>query len=838
VKPPRFWRAVIRWSVGADRRDGWSLSRWLTPTDVRVALRLVRRQPVATAASILALGTAIAVSVAAFTFARGFVFPDLGIQHGDRLMQVRMNRAAAGSTEHPRPAEVLAWIRGARTVESAGAFQYVWPALQIGEEPAKPIDAARITPGPFARISPPPLLGRHLTDADAAPGADPVIVISESFWQRRFAADPGIVGRWLRLNGERHAIVGVTPASWTFPVNQHVWLPLSVERLAADAARALPANADPMNHRLVVWTMLAGTATRESSAAELESLARGAVTGPPEQFSVSVMSYVDGFTNGLAPLAATVVLVLLLVFLAVVSLNVATLVLARCAARAGELAVRSALGASRIRIVAQLFVESLVLGVTASALGTYGVYRGLDWARTRMGGERPFWLDLSVDPAVMIYAAVLAVLASALAGVVPALQVTRGDSASHLQAAGPRLVPVALGRFTSTLVAVQLAVSLGLFAVAGLLAEGLAGFSKAPRGLHDTNILTAVLYRDPNMAGRDAKWGSPELQRLRIDIEGALRQIPGAESAAVSLSLPRTDASYDRLQLDDSTSSQPARVQDVVVGPRFFETLGVAPSTGRTFTADDARPESAPVAVVSQRVVSGVFEGRSPIGRRFTWARPDARDATWIEIVGVVPDLGMDPGDRTGRGEVFRPLVGTSFMYASVRFARDAEAFATDLRLAISAVDPRIRVTDIQPLADVGWEARAVLAGGSGLLLLLGGMALLLSLAGIYALASLAVTSRTREIGVRLALGASATDVIRTVLNRSLRQLAIGAMCGAVLAVLLSRATAILPFSIPNSIGLAVVAAGAILLAAGVLATWLPARRALRVDPMVALRSE
>jgi hypothetical protein len=354
-----------------------------------------------------------------------------------------------------------------------------------------------------------------------------------------------------------------------------------------------------------------------------------------------------------------------------------------------------------------------------------------------------------------------------------------------------------------------------------------------------------VLYLDPNVTGVNPTWGSPELQRLRLEIEAALAAIPGAAASAVALSLPRTDADYDRLLLDGADLTSPVRVQRVFAGPGLFEVLGVAPRSGRTFSARDARPEAPVVAVVSQRFVDDALRGTSPIGRRFQWVRDEPRAGGWVEIVGVVPDLAMDPGDRTARGEVFLPLVGSSFMYAAVRSAGSSpvgaaapEALAPSLRRAIGAVDPRIRITDVQSLTDVGWETRAALAGGSTLLLALGAMTLLLSLAGIYALASLAVTSRTREIGLRVALGATSADVIRTVLRRSLMQLGSGTAGGVVLAIVLSRATLILPFSIPGSVGLAVLAAGSILLAAGVLASAIPVRRALRIDPMAALRAD
>jgi predicted permease len=527
------------------------------------------------------------------------------------------------------------------------------------------------------------------------------------------------------------------------------------------------------------------------------------------------------------------VLGLLLVFLCGVSLNVANLMLARCASRGDELALRTALGAPRSRIITLLFIESLVVSLTAAVIGIVAVDRGLWWLRAKLGFGGPFWLDLSINPAVVVYAVALAMTASALAGIVPALRVTRGQAVPGLGGKG-RLTPIALGRFASVLLATQLAVSLALLATAGLLAEGLFTYNNGSQR-EESQVLTAVLFRDPAVAGVKAEWGSPELRDLRLQVEQTLSSMPGAAAAAVSLSLPR--AHDDDAQVEvEGQAVEGLRVQKSMAGPGFFEVLGVQPTFGRTFAQADARPDAPSVAVVSERFVSDALGGQSAIGRRFRWVGNTS--GAWIEIIGVVPDLGLDPGDRSAHGEVYAPLVGTDFMYASVRTYGPPAALGPALRTAIASVDPRIRVTGVQSLSDVGWEARALLSGGSSVLALLGIIALLLSLAGVYSLASLAVTSRTREIGIRLAMGATRSQVLGPVLGRTALQLGIGTGAGIALAFLLARALAALPITVPLSIGIAVPAAAALLLIAGVIASWLPARRAMRVDPVEALRAD
>jgi hypothetical protein len=292
------------------------------------------------------------------------------------------------------------------------------------------------------------------------------------------------------------------------------------------------------------------------------------------------------------------------------------------------------------------------------------------------------------------------------------------------------------------------------------------------------------------------------------------------------------------VDVEDRTT-EPMPVQALMTGPGLLEVLGVATVAGRTFSAADARPGAPRVAVVSERFALHAWGGAPATGRRIRWAQGDrAAPAPWMEVVGVVPDIGLDPGNRTTRGEVFYPLIGTDFMYVALRTAAPPAALSVSVRRAIAEVDARIRVTDEQPLADVGWETRATLAGGAGVLTTLGILALVLSLAAVYALASLAVTSRMREIGVRLALGATRTQILRPLFTRTALQLAGGALAGSGLAVLANLALAALPFSVPGSVGVLVPLAVVALVGAGILATWIPARRALRITPVDALKTE
>ncbi len=819
-------RAARRWYrrqvAGFVIRRGVRPPRWWSLTDIRLAVRQARRQPIVTATSVLALAAVIGLSIGAFTFARTFVSPDLNLPGGDRLSQVRMTRPTLGSLEHPYPVEIKTWASRARTIESIGAFQFVSPPVEAGAGDPRPVNAAFITPAAFAKLSPPPLQGRLLTEADASPGSPPVVLISDYFWRNRLASDPDVVGRVIRVSGEPRTVVGVMPPDFGFPIMERLWMPLSLDGLE-----------DRSSANLVVWVTRAQGQRRTAIETELTALAQS-VAPEPERTgtALSVLPYVDGFTDGLAsPLAATA-LTLLLVFLIAVSLNVANLTMARCATRASELRVRAALGASRGRIIGQLFVEALLASAVAAGLGIVAIDRLLTWALARAGGSVAFWLNPEIDGWTMVYATGLAVVASTLTGVVPAVRVTRRIG----HQSGERVASAALGRFAATVLAVQLTASTALLATAGFLGEGLWVMARATPTTNGDQVLTSMLYQLRPPGDPRLPWGSPELQTLRQGVEAELRSLPGVERAAVSLSVPGSDQNVVVFEAE-ARPGERIRTQYVLAGPEFIETIGGRVHLGRTITEPDADPDAPGIAVVSTRFATFAFGNpASAVGQRI---RPTSGGQTgrWTTVVGVTSDLGLAPGDRVSHGEVFLPMVGTDFMYASVRTA-NALLPEQALRSAVARVDPRIRVTDVQPLSEVGWEARATLGAGAAVLSLLGGLALLLSLAGIYALAALAVTTRTREIGVRLALGGTGRAILRSVLGRPFTYLLLGAALGTLIALLTSQLLRQLPFAIPVSTGYVVPLTAMVLLTTGVLALLAPARRALRLAPTEALRAD
>ncbi|NKB88459.1 MAG: FtsX-like permease family protein [Acidobacteria bacterium] len=884
MNPPRLWRALVNRVVWRDRRHDIaadlteefrhrahadsprSARRWyrrqalgfvnarlkelrtipfstlVTRSDIRVAARQARRQPAATLTVVVALAAVIGLSVIAFTLAKGFFLVSSVFPSGDTVYAALVNRAEIGATQDVYPDEVRAWAERARSIEMIGAAQIIFPAIEHGDRPPFPLESARVSPAAFARIAPPPVLGRHLSEDDALPGAEPVMVISYFIWRSLFDESDEIVGTVVPFGGRQHTVVGVMPRGWLFPAAQEAWIPLSLDATGEAAAARVAAGPTERNDQYsITWVILEEGASPQSASEELTVIARELANGPSE-LGVQVVLYADALVPGPFKIAAGLVLGILLVFLCGVSLNVATLVLSRCAMRSDELAVRAAMGAPRVRIVTQLFLESLLPSLLAALLATFllkWVLLGLDRA---IDGALPMFINLDVSPVVFIYAATLAFVASGLAGVLPALRVTRTDHAARLlNSGGARSSNASLGRVAAVMLELQLVAALTLLGLGGLFANAFATYTQVAAGpVPEDRVLTAMLYRDPRIAEQTGANGAnrEEMQERLKQWTDALRSIPGAEAAAITQQIPKQSNSEELVQVDGDTETITRRVRRTRVGPGLFETLSVTPTLGRVFDAADAELEAFPVVVVSESFAADVLGSGTPLGRKLRTVMDDGALGEWAEIVGVVPDLAPPLRSATAGGEIYRPLAAANPVYAAVRFSGSVRDLAQGLRATVQEMDPTVRVTDTMPYSRAGWEVRSTFAAVGSALAGLGGVAMLLSLAGVYSLASLAVTTRTREIGTRVALGAPRRAVLQAVLGRTARQLGIGFAAGIVLALLLAQLTSLLPFEIPMSVGVVVPLLAFLLLLGGLLASWVPARRALRIEPMDALRSE
>ena len=789
------------------------MNRFISLGEVRLGLRLIVKQPVLSATVVLALATGICLTTMGFTFRDELLNSTLPYRAGERMARLfAFNRD--GQRLDIDLERYHAFRDRAETFAHVGAV--TGRPFTITHRPGdvETVTGAMLTPRSMRWLDTSPLAGRMLIDADGESGAEPVALIRESLWRRRYSANPNIVGRTISIGAQSRTIVGIMPDSFAFPNSGELWLPLDEPTLGAiDGVR--------------VFGVLKPGVTFESATTEIELLsARLPLKAPPGDIA---RMQVRPFTadSGQAGVAVTALVFVLVMVLLVVASNVATLVFARTWSRAPELAVRTALGAARSRVVGQLFAETLVLGSIAAAIGMAGAYAALRYIRGSFE-DWPFWITLDANPRVLAFVVVLTLLVSAVSGLIPALRVTRHDLRSTLQA-GRGFAFGGFGRAGAALLVVEVALSVALLNGAVTMARAFASYIDEVPALPKNRILTAQLGRIPNPEARDK-------------VVAAARSLPGVIAAGAGQVLPRLypqvrPTAVEPIGDEPATAPQPAPGQ--AVGAGFLEAIGGKAVSGRLFTASDFNDGAAPVAVVNGPFVNKFLGGRNPIGRRIRVEDSRAGAvSTWREIIGVVPDLGLSVGDPTLAGGFYFPVRDEMLWYLAVRASVDPLTLTAPLRVAVVNVDPDLQLQDIRTLEDAGRDDRVFLTGVATALTAMGGMALALSIVGIYALLSFMVTRRTREIGIRIALGARRWQILRSVAGGAATHLAIGGVLGTVLGILFAQMRAVILISIPApGVWMPATIVLTLALASGI-ACWVPARRALGIKPAEALSAD
>ena len=783
-------------------------------SDVTLGLRLMRKQPVLSVTAVLALATGIGLATMGFTFLEAVFTSQLPFAGGDRFVLLDVYEAPRARRAGLSIERFRAVRESVPALSHLGAFETAPQNLLLPTGEVALVSGVVMTPESFAVLPFAPIVGRALDANDAVAGAAPAIVIRESLWRRHFSADPLVVGRSANFSGVQRQIVGVLPDALEFPNSPEAWLPLR----------------DPVRARIFgVLVDVDGLAIAQTQVASASAQFEQANPSAP-RLRLQVDGFVPALSRGLDILTGALVFVLVLVLL-VIAANVANLILARAMSRSSELAVRSALGATRARLVTQVCTEVLLLGSIAAVVGVAASELTFKWIR-ETATDMPFWVDLTAGPRTVLFVAMATVLAAAVGGAWPALKATSRDAQQALSASNRR-VAGAFGVTSSAMIALQIALSIGALHAALVVAHGVAGYMRGASIAGESQILTARLYLPDSVEAA--------AHTLVLD---TLNRLPGITRAGLATSLPRLSPGVvmTRVRADvRATASMPRAAPRVAVSPGYLETLGGRAITGRLFTAHDLSDEAPPVAIVNEPFVATFFGGANPVGKQlqFVDEHDPAAASAWREIVGVVPDLGLSAGDEQLAGGLYVPMRRESLMYVAAAVAGDPALLAMPLRRAIAQTDPRILVRDTVRLPDVGSEDRAVFAGIGAALTALGVIALGLSVIGVYALLSFSVAARTREIAVRSALGATRVQVLRSVIGRAAIPLAAGALLGPAIGTALIAVRGIFAFRLPSEAGAMPVAAlVALMLVAALAAAWLPGRRALRVNVADALKAE
>jgi len=815
--------------------------------DLKLGARMLARSPGLAIVSGLGLAVAVALGAGAYAVVNSYFYPDIPLDEGNRIVAIGKFDTRRHSEDEQLLHDFLVWRRELRSVVDVGAFRTIRRNLVSETGQAEPITLAEMSAAGFRVARVPPLIGRTLLDGDELPGSPAVVVIDYGVWQSRFAGDRAVVGRQIRIGRAMHTIVGVMPEGFAFPVNHQFWIPLRVDPRIAVAPGTGP--------DLDVFGRLARGATKESAQAELSVLARRlAAEGPAEfaQLQSRIVPYTDIFLRAEAEGEIgtySVLRFLIALFLVIVAMNVAVLVYARTVMRTGEIAVRTALGATRGRIVAQLFAEAFVLSGLSAVVGLVVVAVGLRMFDHALAGyfegHAPFWLHSGLSAGTILYAMALAVLAAVIVGVLPALRATGAQLREAMGGIGSG-AKARLGPTWTVLIIGQVAITVAILPLALLKGSEMIQLAMRESGFAPGEYLSArfIVERDvdaPALAGsNDAVADST--RAIVTTLLARLGAEPGIVGATVSVSAPweGLSAAIDA----DGVVNRGQRAASMTVDTSFFRVFEMRVLAGRVFGPGDAglRISDRPV-VVNRSFVTEVLGGGDAVGRRVRYRSFGNDVQPWLTISGVIEDFTpavRHPGGASARGAAIYHLAMPGEMsdaLLTIRLhGRTPEDFTPTLRRIATSVDPMLQLSKMSSLDAMYSEYAKGPVQLALVVALIAGTVILLSAAGIHALMSFTVNQRRREIGIRTALGAPARGILQSVLARATGQLAAGVVVGLVIAV---AADELSSGAIMNKTALYLVPGTvAFMLAIGLLAAAGPARRGLRVQPTEALRAE
>jgi putative ABC transport system permease protein len=822
--------------------------RWVDAVslDARLAVRMLVKHRGLTLVGGFAMAVAIAIGATFFEVMTEVLTPALPLEDGERIVALQYATTTPGSPERRVLHDFLAWRDELVSVEQLAAFRTVQHNLVSGKAPPEPITVAEMTAAGFAVARTAPLVGRYLLPADEREESPPVMVIGHRAWRSRFGGDPHIVGRTIILGGIARTVVGVMPDGFKFPLDHQFWIPLRANPLEYERLRG------PALH---MFGRLAPGVTWEGAQAELTTIGQRAAAAHPEthaRLRPMVLPYAREHFGLISPARLWGVRIAQLLVGAlsfVVAVNLAILFYARTVTRLGEIAVRTALGASRRRILAQLFIEALALSVAGAAcgLGLADIALGRMQSLLIINGTMPFWTHFDVSIGTVIYALGLAVLAAVIMGVLPGLRATGSRFNATLHELNGR-TGTRLGPMWTTLVVAQIAVAVAVLPMAVYLSWQVVRMELSGPGFAADQFVVATLA----LADESSSVDSNRIRARQLELVSRLEAEPGVSAVTFSSSLPGFAGSR-RIDLDGGAGVQGAgawEISSLDVGLDLFDTYGAEILAGRGFDAADL---GAAHAVIVNRTFERDFldrrttlaENRSVLGVRFRYSRAltQPSDAPgqheWYQVIGVVRDFpSFSPAPGSDREPtVYHPAVPGDVhpVQLSVRFNGPTPVGVAERFRAIgAAVDPALQLRRVVPLSKFYNSVRSLwryLAWGVGLVTM---SVLLLSAAGIYALMSFTVAQRTREIGIRAALGAQPRQLILSIFGRVMRQLALGLLVGSVLSGAVFSSAG---FSLGRAIGL-LLAVAALMLIVGLLAALGPARSSLRIQAIDALRAD
>lgn len=792
------------------------------------AARIFWRSPGLAAAAIATLTVGIAAPTAMFSLATG-ILGELPFDQPDELVEVEQDDLRDGRTNIGITlSDLAAWREAQTSFEDLAAVDR--RVFQVGGPGPRPVRlrGAAVSPRAFELLGVSPIAGRGLTEADAAPGGSPVVLLSYEVWEDRYALDPEVIRKTVRVDGEARTVVGVMREGFEFPRNELVWIPL-VDRPGTDTAR------------VSVFGRLRDGVSPEAAQVEFDVIAGNLAAALPEthrDLTISIHTFAHAeLGDGEAELMLYSMTLVLSFILVVACVNVAHLLLARAIDRSRQIAVRMALGAGRARVLGGVLGESLLLSVAGGAGGVGLAYGTVAWLDARLAPVISlFWATIEVDTAVLVFVGVLVILSSLMTGILPARQAISTQLLAAMKEGREATRGVRAGRTTRGLVGVQIAFSCGLLILSGLMVKGVVGLATRDLAFRPDGVFTAhVELREFDYPDADRRLAFVD------DVASELRGGAGVEGVVFASGLPGLGSPARSIELEAAGGGPPPEVGLLAVTPDFFPTFRTELVAGRLFTDPGDGGRGPRLAVVTDIFAERLVPDGRAVGRRFRLveAGDGVEPGDWIEIVGVVRDGGVFAEGAVARPGVFVSLAQAVPASLSIALrTSDPASAAALLRDAVGTRNPDLPLYRMSTLRDAILDANIVQRTFGTLFAAFGLIALLMAVVGLYAVVAYGVKRRTHEIGMRRALGSPSQKIVLLMLRGVLVPLAGGLATGTGLALIIAPAFGAALFGVSPRDPAVVLPVVAVLSAATLIAGLVPAFEATRIDPMRALRVE
>jgi len=806
--------------------------------DVRFGLRMLAKHRLATLVSVAALALGIGANTAMFSVAEAFLLHPVPFENADKIVALVDSRPEQNVDMNAiAPATYFDWRKEAQSFDDLAAYSWDEVNLTGGAHPQK-VQAFQVSANLFGILGVRPQAGRVFLAEEETPGKDQEIILGHALWEQRYAADPNIVGKNLKVDGKSYTVIGVMAKAFDFPMPAEAWIPLAID----------PEHRQRRDSRwLWVLGRLKPHVSFSQAAAEMQGIAQRQAEAYPDTnkgWQLRPMPLSEFVTGSITRQYTLLLMGAVAFVLLIACADVANVQFARMSGRTNEFAVRTALGGSRWRVIRQLLTESILLSAGGAVLGLLFA----QWAIQVILAHMPpdvakfvaGWKTISLDSNAFLFTLVVVIVSGILSGIAPSLLASRSNLAESLKESGRgSTVSRARGRLRGALVVAEISLALVLLVGAGLLVKNFQGLLNVNESYSPQTLLAM------NLTLSDAQYVQDSTRRAFV--EEALQRLgrlPGVQSAAIVTHVPYSEGggvSTFTFSIEGHPPAQRGELRHGIIesiSPNYFAMMNIALRQGRLLTDADGA-ETTPVAVISESLARRYFAGTNPLGARIKVGEMDS-PRPWATIVGVVNDVHYSWINKEDVPTIYGPFRQAPPYYTTIllRTPGDPLQFVSPAREQIAAVDPNLPLYNIKPMDRVITESIIGIAYVASMMAVLGVIALVLASVGVFGVMSYSVSERAHEIGIRMSVGAQTKDILRMVLRSGMTLTVLGLAIGLPIAFAMARALASLLFGVEAADPFSFIGLPLILAAVAALACYLPARRASRLDPLKALRYE